>query len=70
MPYVSLAQEGFMHEHPEVLGKKGLKEWDSATKGMHLPKHVHAVRTAPPEARHALVVNHKHLYHNKGDGTP
>jgi hypothetical protein len=28
-----------MHAHPEILGKAGLKEWDSATKGSHLPKH-------------------------------
>lgn len=28
-----------MHEHPEILGKAGLKEWDSATKGKHLPQH-------------------------------
>jgi hypothetical protein len=39
MPFKSLAQEGYMHAHPEILGKAGLKEWDSATKGKHLPKH-------------------------------
>ena len=60
MPFVSLAQEGFMHEHPEKLGKKALAEWDAATKGMHLPKHV------PHEARKALLVNHDHFHHNKG----
>ena len=39
-PFLSQAQAGFMHTHPEVLGKKGLAEWDSASKGKHLPKHV------------------------------
>jgi hypothetical protein len=40
MPFKSLAQEGFLHAHPEKLGKKGLAEWDAATKGKHLPEHV------------------------------
>lgn len=40
MPFKSLAQEGFLHAHPEKLGKAGLKEWDAATKGKHLPEHV------------------------------
>lgn len=40
-PFASLAQAGYMHTHPEILGKKGLAEWDAATKGKHLPKHVH-----------------------------
>jgi len=39
-PFVSLAQEGFLHEHPEKLGAKKLAEFDAATKGKHLPKHV------------------------------
>jgi hypothetical protein len=39
-PFASLAQEGFLHAHPEKLGKAGLKEWDAATKGKHLPEHV------------------------------
>ena len=37
-PFVSLAQEGFLHEHPEKLGAKKLAEFDAATKGRHLPK--------------------------------
>ena len=42
MPFVSTAQRGFLHAHPEVLGKKGLAEWDAASKGQHnLPEHVH-----------------------------
>lgn len=39
-PFASLAQAGYMHTHPEILGKKGLAEWDASTKGRHLPKHV------------------------------
>jgi hypothetical protein len=39
-PFASLAQAGYMHSHPEILGKKGLAEWDTATKGKKLPKHV------------------------------
>ena len=40
MPFKSLAQAGYLHSHPEILGKEGLKEWDTATKGKHLPEHV------------------------------
>ena len=41
MPFVSKAQQGYLHAHPEVLGKKKLAEFDAATKGMHnLPYHV------------------------------
>jgi hypothetical protein len=39
-PFASLAQEGYLHAHPEKLGKKKLAEFDAATKGMKLPKHV------------------------------
>lgn len=39
-PFASIAQEGYMHAHPEILGKDALEEWDSATKGKKLPKHV------------------------------
>lgn len=39
-PFASLAQAGYMHSHPEILGKSALKEWDSATRGKKLPKHV------------------------------
>ncbi|PWT75516.1 MAG: hypothetical protein C5B59_08540 [Bacteroidetes bacterium] len=39
-PFASLAQAGYMHAHPEVLGKKKLAEFDAATKGKKLPKHV------------------------------
>lgn len=44
MPFKSRAQAGYMHEHPEILGKKGLAEWDSATKGKKLPKRVKKVK--------------------------
>ena len=41
MPFVSKAQQGFLHAHPEKLGAKKLAEFDAATKGMHnLPEHV------------------------------
>lgn len=39
-PFASLAQEGYLHAHPEKLGKAGLAEWDKATTGKHLPKRV------------------------------
>lgn len=39
-PFASLAQAGYMHSHPEILGESALKEWDSATKGKKLPKRV------------------------------
>lgn len=39
-PFASLAQAGFMHEHPEKMGAKKLSEFDKATKGMKLPKRV------------------------------
>jgi hypothetical protein len=41
MPFVSAAQRGYLHAHPEILGKKGLAEWDAASKGQHVPEHVH-----------------------------
>lgn len=37
-PFASIAQAGYMHAHPEILGKDALEEWDSATKGKKLPK--------------------------------
>lgn len=39
-PFASLAQAGFLHAHPEKLGKKGLAHWDAETKGKSLPQHV------------------------------
>lgn len=40
MPFESVAQRGYLHAHPEILGKKGLAEWDAASKGQHVPEHV------------------------------
>lgn len=39
-PFASLAQEGYLHAHPEKLGKEKLAEFDAATKGKKLPKRV------------------------------
>ena len=39
-PFASLSQAGYLHSHPEILGKEKLAEFDAATKGKHLPKHV------------------------------
>ena len=39
-PFASLAQAGYMHANPSILGKKGLKEWDNASRGRKIPKHV------------------------------
>lgn len=39
-PFASLAQEGFLHAHPEKLGAEKLAEFDKETKGKKLPKHV------------------------------
>ena len=42
MPFVSKAQQGYLHAHPEILGAAKLKEFDQATKGKHnLPEHAH-----------------------------
>jgi hypothetical protein len=42
MPYKSLAQERWAHSPSGIkaLGKKGVKEWDAATKGKRLPEKV------------------------------
>jgi hypothetical protein len=39
-PFASKAQQGYMYAHPEILGKKALKEWSSKTDFKSLPKHV------------------------------
>jgi hypothetical protein len=39
-PFASAAQRGYLHAHPEVLGKKALAEWDRASKGQKVPYHV------------------------------
>jgi hypothetical protein len=42
MPFKSKAQQGYLHAHPEILGKEKLHEFDEATKGKYksLPEHV------------------------------
>jgi hypothetical protein len=39
-PFVSQAQAGWAHTHPDQFGRANLKEWDAATKGKHLPERV------------------------------
>jgi len=39
-PFASLAQAGYMHSHPEILGKKDLAHWDAESKGRKVPEHV------------------------------
>jgi hypothetical protein len=39
-PFASIAQAGYMHANPGILGKKGLAEWDAASKGREIPKRV------------------------------
>ena len=39
-PFASLAQAGYMHSHPEILGKTALDEWDASSKGRKIPAHV------------------------------
>jgi hypothetical protein len=54
MPFVSSAQQGYLHAHPEILGKTKLAEFDAATKGKHnLPEHVHHSQTPYHLARAA-----------------
>jgi hypothetical protein len=49
MPFVSKAQQGYLHAHPEILGKEKLAEFDAATKGKHnLPKHAHNEHSNAP----------------------
>lgn len=51
-----------MHEHPEILGKAGLKEWDSATKGKRLPmkKHEYTHSTIKHHHDGSRTVTHHH----------
>jgi len=52
MPFESLAQEGFAHEHPEKFGgAEVVKEFDEATKGKKLPKRKHPKQTKKPVVR-------------------
>lgn len=48
MPFESLAQEGFAHEHPEKFGGEAVvEEFDKATKGKKLPKRKHPKKEKP-----------------------
>lgn len=51
-----------MHEHPEILGKSGLAEWDAATKGKHLPE----TKGNTMKKKHPF--SHTHMEHH-GDGS-
>ncbi len=53
MPFVSKAQRGYLHAHPEVLGKTALAEWDKASKGQRVPEHVHEGKPSYSHARKA-----------------
>ena len=54
MPFVSGAQQGWAHAHPEEFGEKNLAEFDAATKGTHnLPEHVHKSKPSYSAAREA-----------------
>jgi hypothetical protein len=48
LPFPSKAQQGYLHAHPDILGKKALHEWDEATKGKYksLPEHVNQYSAA------------------------
>ena len=48
MPFVSAAQRGYLHAHPEVLGKTALKEWDEASKGQHVPEYIRHEHSSAP----------------------
>ena len=47
MPFVSQAQAGWAHTHPDEFGRKNLAEWDAATKGKKLPKRAKKFAYAP-----------------------
>lgn len=58
MPFVSKAQQGWAHMHPEEFGKNNLAEFDAATKGKHdLPEHVHNGKPSYKHAREARKEN-------------
>jgi hypothetical protein len=50
LPFKSAAQRGYLHAHPEILGEKGLAEWDAASKGQHVPEHVNHEHSSAPYA--------------------
>lgn len=60
MPFASLAQEGYAHEHPEKFGgEEVVKEFDEATKGRKLPKRKHPKpKPAEPELKPTVRMRH------------
>lgn len=54
MPYVSQAQAGYFHIHKKQLAKQGVSvaEWDKASKGKKLPKHVKSKTSSGPKTKH------------------
>jgi hypothetical protein len=50
MPFKSSAQRKYLNANPEVLGKTALAEWNSASKGQHVPEHV---KNGKPSYSHA-----------------
>jgi len=60
MPFVSKAQQGWAHAHPDEFGKKNLAEFDAATKGTHnLPEHVHKGKPSYAQAHKARKAQQK-----------
>lgn len=54
MPYVSKAQQGYFHAHPDKVGQKVVAEFDAASKGQHnLPQRV-AKKTRKPSFYHKV----------------
>jgi hypothetical protein len=51
MPFESKAQQGYMYAHPEILGKKGLKEWSSKTDFKSLPSYKHVREARKKESK-------------------
>ena len=58
MPFASKAQAGYLHSHPEILGKAGLAEWDAASKGKSLPEH----KSMKNKKGHSF--SHTHIEHH------
>lgn len=48
MPFKSIAQQHYLHAHPDILGKK-IDEWDKATDFNSLPKHVSKRKKEKPK---------------------
>ncbi len=55
MPYRSKAQAAFFNIHKKELEHKGIDvdEWNAASKGQHVPEHVHEGKPSYKHAREA-----------------